>query len=226
MPPTSLPYSLPNLSPTEMLARARNFDSLMCSRRSCREFSPRPVPGELIEACVAVANRAPSGANRQPWRFVAVDDPDLKREIRLAAEEEERTNYERRMPAEWLEALEPLGTSWEKPFLEVAPWLVAVFRVDWEMVEGRCRKNYYPVESAGLACGFFLAACHQAGLATLTHTPSPMGFLRTILGRPENEKPYLLIPVGHPAENCRVPDLAKRPVSAVLTWNRAEDPAE
>lgn len=170
---------------------------------------------------VAVAHTAPSGANRQPWRFVAVSDPAIKREIRLAAEAEERESYAHRMPTEWLEALEPIGTNWEKPFLEIAPWLVVVFRVDFEIgADGRRLKTYYPLESVGLACGLFLAACHIAGLATLTHTPSPMNFLRKVLGRPEVEKPFLLIPVGYPSADAQVPDLTKKAVSDVLIWNR------
>jgi len=220
MPARRLPYSLPRRSETWMRRRADELLAEMRGRRSCRSFSDRPVPRELIEGLVAVANTAPSGANRQPWRFVAVDDPVIKREIREAAEAEERENYDRRMPPEWLEALEPLGTDADKPFLEVAPWLVVLFRVDWEEVGGRRYKSYYPAESVGIAAGMFLMACHQVGLATLTHTPSPMGFLRRILGRGQNEKPFLLIPVGHPAENCTVPELAKKRVEEVLQWNR------
>jgi len=220
MPAPTIPYALPELPDERRLAAADEFIASITTRRTCRHFSDRPVPRELIERCVAAANLAPSGANRQPWRFVAVDDPGLKREIRRAAEAEERENYDRRFPDEWLEALEPLGTNAEKPFLEIAPWLVVVFRVDWEWHGGEQRKNYYVPESVGLACGFFLVACHLAGLATLTHTPSPMNFLRDILGRPKNEKPFLLIPVGHPAADARVPDLRKKTVQEVLQWNR------
>ena len=178
------------------------------------------MPRDVIERAVEIAHTAPSGANRRPWRFVAVDDPALKREIRVAAEAEERESYSHRMPKEWLAALEPIGTTWEKPFLEIAPWLVVVFRVDYEIVDGVKEKSYYPSESVGLACGFFLMACHLLGLATLTHTPSPMGFLREILRRPDSERPYLLIPVGYPAEDCEVPDLERKPLSAALQWNR------
>lgn len=175
----------------------------------------------MIEAAIAIAHTAPSGANRQPWRFVAIDDPAIKRDIRIAAEAEERESYKHRMPREWLEALEPIGTTWEKPFLEIAPWLVVVFRVDFEVTpDGRRLRTYYPSESVGLACGLFLAACHLAGLATLTHTPSPMNFLREILHRPETEKPFLLIPVGYPADDATVPDLFKKPLSEVLIWNQ------
>ena len=220
MPAEMIPYKVPKHPEDWMRHRAEELFDEMRTRRSCRHFSERPVPQDLIERLIAVANTAPSGANRQPWRFVAVDDPAIKQRIRQAAEAEERENYARRMPAEWLEALEPLGTDEHKPFLDTAPWLIAVFRVDWEMRDGRRLKNYYPIESVGLAAGFFLAACHLVGLATLTHTPSPMGFLREILGRGENEKPFLLIPVGYPAEDCQVPDLHKKPVSDVVQWNR------
>ena len=224
MPLPTVPYSLPDLPPDKMLRRAQAFRDHMLTRRTCRDFSDKPVARELIETCIAVANDAPSGANRQPWRFVAVSDPAIKREIRIAAESEEHQSYEHRMPPEWLEALEPLGTGPAKPFLETVPWLVAVFRIDWEIIEGVKYKNYYPLESVGLACGFFLAACHMAGLATLTHTPSPMRFLRDILNRPENEKPFLLIPVGHPAPNCQVPDVTKKSVSDVTVWKSEQSP--
>jgi iodotyrosine deiodinase len=219
MPLPQIPYRLERRTPDEMRAIAEGLVAQMQGRRSCRRFSPEPVPRKLIEALVAVGHSAPSGANRQPWRFVAVEDPILKREIRLAAEEEERENYGHRFPSEWLEALEPLGTDAQKEFLEIAPWLVVMFRVDWEEIEGRRYPNYYPAESIGIAAGMFLMACHQAGLATLTHTPSPMKFLREILCRPINEKPYLLIPVGFPAAGCTVPALAKKPLSEVLFWN-------
>jgi len=192
----------------------------MTTRRSCRAFSAEPIPRETIEAVIAVGHSAPSGANRKPWRFVAVNDAGLKRDIRLAAEAEEKENYGHRFPADWLEALEPLGTNSEKPFLEIAPCLVVMFRIDWEEVRGEKVQNYYPAESIGIAAGMFLMACHQVGLATLTHTPSPMKFLRELLGRPVNEKPYLLIPVGYPAADCMVPDIVKKPLSAALQWNR------
>jgi len=215
-------YAFQRLPEAEMLTKADVLLDAMQKRRSCRAFSDTPVPRTLIERVVAIAHSAPSGANRKPWRFVAIDDPSLKHEIRLAAEAEERESYEHRMPRAWLEALEPIGTNAEKPFLEVAPWLVVLFRIDWEEVEGRRYPNYYPSESTGIAAGFFLMACHQAGLATLTHTPSPMGFLRSILGRPANEKPFLLIPVGFPAPDCTVPDLPKKPLHQALQWNRGD----
>ena len=220
MPYLPMPYSLPQRSEADMLASAEALLVQMRQRRSCREFSDRPVPRGLIEKLIATAHTAPSGANRQPWQFVAVDDPTLKHEIRLAAEAEERESYARRMPPAWLAALEPLGTDARKPFLEIAPWLVIVFQRTWERVEGEKQPNYYPAESVGLASGMFLAACHLAGLATLTHTPSPMKFLREILRRPENEKPFLLIPVGYPADECQVPSLEKLPLEDVLQWNR------
>lgn len=220
MPPHLIPFSLPPREPAWQAHRARELLAEMLQRRSCRAFSPRPVPRELIEQVLAIAHSAPSGANRRPWRFVAIDDPEIKREIREAAEIEEKESYAHRMPAEWLEALEPIGTDWHKPFLEIAPWLIVAFRVDFEEVAGRRVKNYYPTESIGLACGFLLMACHQLGLATLTHTPSPMNFLRTICRRPETEKPFLLIPVGYPAEDAMVPDLHRKPLSEALIWNR------
>ncbi len=220
MPARMIPYQLPDRTPASQFEQARALLDEMDSRRSCRGFSDRAVPRELIEQAVAVGHSAPSGANRKPWRFVAIDDPAMKREIRAAAETEERESYDHRMPKEWLDALEPIGTTWEKPFLEIAPWLVVLFRIDWVDEGGRRLKNYYPSESAGIAAGFFLMACHHLGLATLTHTPSPMNFLRSICRRPENEKPYLLIPVGYPAGDATVPDLVKKPLSEALQWNR------
>ena len=219
MPAQMIPYQFPRRSLVEQHRRADAVLAEMETRRSCRFFSDEPVPRKLIQKVIATGHSAPSGANRKPWRFVAVDDPALKREIRSAAEAEERESYDRRMPPEWLAALEPLGTGPEKPFLEIAPWLVVLFRIDWEEIDGKRYHNYYPAESTGIAAGFFLMACHQVGLATLTHTPSPMGFLRTILGRPASEKPYLLIPVGYPASDCVVPDISKKPLSQALQWN-------
>lgn len=220
MPARMIPYQLTARAPEWQMERGRSLLAEMEARRSCRYFSDRAVPRELIEQAVAVGHSAPSGANRKPWRFVVVDDLAMKREIRLAAEAEERESYDHRMPREWLEALEPIGTTWEKPFLEIAPWLVVLFRIDWVEEGGRRLKNYYPSESAGIAAGFLLMACHQLGLATLTHTPSPMNFLRTICRRPENEKPYLLIPVGYPGADATVPDLAKKPLAEAVQWNR------
>lgn len=224
MPARRIPWSLPVRTEQQQLERGRALLAEMNGRRSCRAFSRRPVPRELIELAMEIAHSAPSGANRKPWRFVAIDDPDVKREVRIGAEQEERENYERRFPPEWLDALEPIGTDADKPYLEAAPWLVVLFRVDYELVDGRAVKNYYPMESIGIMSGFFLMACHQLGLATLTHTPSPMRFLREICRRPENEKPILLIPVGYPAADCTVPDIPKKPLSDTLQWNRAGPP--
>ena len=213
------------LRPEEAGRRSEEFRSRIVTRRSVRDFSEEPVPFVLIENAVRAAASAPSGANRQPWRFVVVADPAIKRAIRAAAEAEEKESYERRMPPEWLEALAPLGTDWHKPFLESAPYLIAVFRMDYEPVapaggvaDGTLskRKNYYVSESVGIACGFLLASLHLSGLATLTHTPSPMGFLNGILGRPPHEKPYLLIPVGLPAPGARVPDIPRKSLEEVL----------
>lgn len=221
MPARMIPYDFPRQDAASMSARADSLLRDMKTRRSCRVFSDESVPRELIEQVIEIAHTAPSGANRKPWRFVVVDDPRLKHEIRMAAEEEERENYGRRFPKEWLDSLEPIGTDAQKPFLEIAPWLVVMFRIDWEMFDGTRVQNYYPAESTGIAAGMFLMACHQVGLATLTHTPSPMKFLRELLGRPVNEKPYLLMPIGYPADDCVVPDLPKKPLSEALQWNSA-----
>ncbi len=220
MAESMIPYALQSREVAWQIERGRHLVEEMRLRRSCRAFSNRPVERGVLENALRVAHSAPSGANRQPWRFVAIDDPAIKREIRLGAEAEERRSYDERFTQEWLEPLAPLGTTWEKPFLEVAPWLVVIFRVDWEQERERQVRNYYPVESAGLAAGFFLIACHQLGLATLTHTPSPMGFLREICGRPKNEKPYLLVPVGYPATDAQVPNLKKKSLGDVVQWNR------
>ena len=187
------------------------------SRRSVRHFSTEPVAFELIENAILAAASAPSGANQQPWRFVVVSDPTTKKQLREAAEAEEKQNYEKRFPEEWLAALEPFGTDWQKPFLEDAPYVIAVFRIDYGLDGERKIKHYYVTESVGIATGFLLAALHWAGLATLTHTPSPMGFLNTILNRPANERPFLLIPVGYPAEGATVPDIRKKQRDEVLT---------
>jgi nitroreductase len=208
------------VSDHELLDRARAFRSLADRRRTVRQFDPRPVPREVIEACIAAAGTAPSGANQQPWHFVAVADPAVKRRLRAAAEAEEREFYERRAPAEWLEALAPIGTDWRKPFLETAPWLIAIFVRRWGRTpDGRKVKHYYPTESVGIASGLLITALHTAGLATLTHTPSPMGFLNDILGRPaEDERPFLLLVVGHPAEGARVPAIGRRTLAEIATW--------
>jgi len=203
-----------------MASRGRCFLDLMARRRSVREFDPKPVPRELIETALAVANTAPSGANRQPWQFVAVSDPAVKAEICRGAEAEEREFYEGgRATEEWLEALAPLGTDWRKPFLEIAPWLVVVFKqIHAVGADGSKLTNYYVNESVGIACGLFIAAIHQMGLATLTHTPQPMRFLTRILDRPDNERPYILFPVGYPQPDCEVPEISKKDLEEVSTW--------
>jgi nitroreductase len=215
-----VPLEFVRLPADAQISRAREFSTWMRRRRTVRRFSAEPVPLELIDQAIAIAASAPSGANMQPWTFVVVRDPVTKRRIREAAEAEDRESYERRMPDEWLEALAPLGTDWHKEFLEIAPYLIAVFRQDYGIVAGpdgaeRHVKHYYVMESVGIACGFLLAALHWFGLATLTHTPSPMGFLAGILGRPKNEKPYLLIPVGYPAPDATVPAIGKKTLDQV-----------
>lgn len=201
------------------IERARAFADAMATRRTVRDFAATPVPREVIEACLRAAGSAPSGANQQPWRFVAVQDAATRARIREAAEREEREFYQRRAPAEWLDALAPLGTDADKPFLETAPWLVAVFYERYgEQPDGTRYKRYYPHESVGIATGLLIAALHHAGLAMLTHTPSPMGFLNELLGRPRNEMPYLLLVVGHAAPGCRVPAIERLPLSAYASF--------
>ncbi len=207
-------------SEAEMRARAEAFHEMMDQRRSVRFFSDQPVPRDLIERAILTAGTAPSGAHRQPWRFVVVDDPALKHQIRVAAEEEEYESYHGRMAVQWLEALAPLGTDWHKPFLETAPWLVICFVESYGVSAGGEKiKNYYVQESCGIACGFFIAAIHNMGLVTLTHTPSPMRFLNDILHRPKNERPYILFPVGYPAEDATVPDLQRKRLDEITQWN-------
>lgn len=218
-------YRMPARDESEMLSRAEAFLAEMQARRSVRHFSPRPVARRLIELAIRTAASAPSGANRQPWKFVAVSDPDIKSRIREAAENEEREFYSSRASEEWLQALAPLGTDWSKPFLEIAPWLVVVFAESYEdQGAGGRTKNYYVQESVGLACGLFIAALHHMGLATLTHTPSPMGFLSKILGRPKNERPYILFPIGYPADDARVPDIHRKDLEDVLIWKPPQAP--
>jgi nitroreductase len=206
--------------PEEMSARARAFADDMARRRTVRDFSDRAVPRALIEDCLRTAGSAPSGANQQPWHFVAISDPALKQRIRVAAEAEEREFYEHRAPPEWLEVLRPLGTDSNKPFLEIAPWLIAVFIRRFERLsDGSKRKHYYTDESVGLATGLLLAAIHHAGLVSLTHTPSPMKFLCEILGRPKDiERPFLLLVVGYPAADARVPDIARKPLAEIASF--------
>lgn len=214
-----VPLEFKTLDPEEMRRRAASFREQIETRRSVRFFSDEPIPDGVLEDCIRAAGSAPSGAHRQPWTFAVVRDPKLKREIRLAAEEEERETYANRLTDEWREALRPLGTDWQKPFLEIAPALIVVFRKAWGTdVNGDRQTNYYTQESVGIASGFLLAALHSAGLATLTHTPSPMGFLSRVLDRPDNEKAYLLIPVGYPTADCTVPDLVRKSLEEVSVW--------
>jgi nitroreductase len=200
-------------------AAARGFHEVMKRRRSVRMFSDRPVSRETIEWCVRTGGTAPSGAHKQPWRFVCVSDPALKREIRTAAEDEEREFYERRASRRWLEDLAPLGTDPNKPFLEIAPWLIVVFQLT-RTDPPESGQVYYREESVGIAVGMLIAAIHHAGLVTLTHTPSPMGFLQKALGRPEHERAFVLLPVGYPADDCVVPDLHRKPLDQIMVINR------
>lgn len=213
-----VPLQRTRISTEESVRRAHAFYAEMDERRSVRAFAPDPVPAEVIADLIRTAGTAPSGAHKQPWRFVAVSDPDLKRQIRAAAEEEERESYDHRMPEQWLNDLAPLGTDWQKEFLEVAPWLIIVFKQDFGLVDGVRRPYYYTNESVGIAVGLLIAAAHHAGLAILTHTPSPMGFLSRLLGRPRNEKPFVLLPVGYPAPDTVVPDIARKPFDEICTW--------
>jgi len=211
-------YDPVNVDPQEAPVRGREMFELMDRRRSVRLFSDTPVEASLIELAVETASTAPSGAHKQPWTFVATNDAVLKRQIREAAEEEERVNYlDNRMNEEWQETLAPIGTDYHKEFLEVAPWLVVLFEQRYEQrADGTRRKNYYVKESCGIAAGLFIAALQNMGLATLTHTPSPMAFLTKVLGRPENERPFVLFPIGYPLPGVRVPDLVRKPLDEVL----------
>lgn len=203
----------------ELLRRAQNFYEAMQRRRTIRDFSDRPVPREVIEYCIRAAGTAPSGANLQPWHFVAVSDPVIKHEIRIAAEKEEKEFYEHRAPKAWLEALAPLGTDSRKPFLETAPWLIAVFAQLFRILaDGTRSPTYYAIESVGIATGILVTAVHSCGLVSLTHTPSPMGFLNRILGRPSYEKPFVLLVVGHPAENALVPDIGRKSLGEISSF--------
>jgi len=213
-----IPYTALEFSSEEILQRANEFHALLEQRRSLRMFSDRPVAREIIEQVILTASTAPSGAHKQPWTFCAVSSAEIKRKIREAAEQEEYENYHGRMTDRWLSDLEPFGTDHNKPFLEIVPWLIVVFRRSYELVNGEKLNNYYTTESVGIATGFLLAAVHNAGLVALTHTPSPMNFLAEVLGRPANEKPFLLIPVGHPAENATVPNLRRKTLAEVSVF--------
>jgi len=205
-------------SESKMRSRSESFLNEIITRRTIREFSDRIVPIDIINNCIKTAASAPSGANKQPWQFVIVRDSGIKTKIREAAEKEEKEFYGHRATKEWLEDLNQFGTDWHKPFLEIAPYLIVIFRKIYDLEDdGTQRKNYYVNESVGIASGFLLAALHHAGLATLTHTPSPMNFLGEILNRPKNEKAFLLIPVGYPAKNAEVPDISKKPFGEIST---------
>lgn len=221
-PVPHLPYTaLPDLTDAERIARARAFREDIAARRTCRMFADAAVPREVIEEAILAAGTAPSGANHQPWHFAVITSPDLKHRIRLAAEEEEAAFYAGKAGQEWLEALAPLGTDDDKAFLDVAPWLIVVFGQRRGGIEpGDHRQNYYVTESVGIACGLMLATLHKAGLATLTHTPSPMGFLRDICGRPNDEKAVMIIVTGHPADDATIPEYAtrKKPLEQIATW--------
>jgi iodotyrosine deiodinase len=213
------PLAFERLSALSQLQASRDFCRRMLARRTVRFFSPEPVALELVENAIRCAGSAPSGANQQPWRFVVVRDPEIKRRIREAAEQEEREGYEHRFPPEWLQAIAPLGTDWRKEFLETAPYLIVVFRLDYGFdpsAPERHVKHYYVQESVGIAVGFLLAALHMSGLAALTHTPSPMGFLASILERPKNERPFVLIPVGYPAADATVPVIPKKSLEELM----------
>ncbi len=215
-----VPLRFEPLTAAERLRQAQAFFQTMDRRRSVRFFTDEPVDRSLIELAIRTAGTAPSGAHRQPWRFVAISDPALKRAIREAAETEERETYETRMTDEWRAALAPLGTDWRKPFLETAPWIVVLFAETYGVQpDGGRVKNYYVAESVGIAAGLFIAALHTMGLATLTHTPNPMAFLSRLLNRPSNEKPYILFPVGLPAPDATVPDLLRKPLGELVQWN-------
>ena len=217
-PSSFVPYRGEQFEPIEMLKRSEVYYQWMNQRRTIREFSDRPVPLAVIENIIMTASTAPSGAHKQPWTFAIVADPAIKAQIRQAAEQEEYENYHGRMSDDWLEDLLPFATDWHKPFLELAPYLIVVFRKAYDLLpDGTQRKNYYVQESVGIACGMLLAAIHHAGLVALTHTPSPMNFLQNILQRPENERPFLLIPVGYPADDAQVPNLQRKEKADVMT---------
>ncbi|MEM9887295.1 MAG: nitroreductase family protein [Bacteroidota bacterium] len=214
-----IPYPAQDFSSEEMTHRSQDFYDYMKQRRSLRIFSDRPVPKVVIENIIMTASSAPSGAHKQPWTFCAVSSPEIKKTIRQAAEKEEYENYHGRMSEEWLEDLVPFGTDWNKPFLEIAPWLIIIFKKAYDMdAAGNREKNYYVNESVGIAAGFLLTAIHQAGLVALTHTPSPMGFLQKVLHRPKNEHAFLLIPVGYAAADAKVPDIERKKAADVIVY--------
>lgn len=209
-------YERPQFSSEEMVQRSEKFYQELDQRRTVREFDTTPVPAEVLENIILTAGTAPSGAHKQPWTFCLISDPSIKKKIREAAEEEEKISYSKRMPDQWKSDLKPLGTNWEKPFLEDAPYLIVVFKQSYGMDNGEKVQHYYVNESVGIACGFLIAAIHQAGLVAVTHTPSPMNFLSEILERPFNEKPYLLIPVGYPKSETYVPDIQRKSLEEII----------
>ena len=212
-------YSKESFELEEMQERSKEFFDWMDKRRTVRDFSDKPVPKKVIDDIIKTASTAPSGAHKQPWTFCAVSNAEIKKQIRIAAEEEEYESYNNRMPKEWLDDLLPLQTDWHKEFLEICPWLIIIFKKIYEPGEdGKKKNNYYVQESVGLAAGFLLTAIHNAGLAALTHTPSPMNFLTKILGRPVHEKPFLLIPVGYAADECLVPELTRKPLDEIAVY--------
>ncbi len=214
-----LSYQRPQVTASDLLKRSADFYQSMDERRTVRDFSDQPIPKEVIDNLIRTASSAPSGAHKQPWTFCVVSNPEIKKQIRNEAEKEEHESYNGRMSEEWLQDLRPLQTDWHKPFLETAPYLIVVFKKVFDLSEeGEKKTNYYVTESVGLACGFLLAAIHHAGLVALTHTPSPMNFLAKVLNRPENERPFLLIPVGYAAENTYVPDLKRKPLDQVAVY--------
>jgi iodotyrosine deiodinase len=215
---TFIPLNFVSPDKESLVRQSSSFYQQMNERRSVRHFSKQEVPREVIENIIKTAGSAPSGANKQPWFFVAVRNKEIKKSIREAAEKEEKEFYESRATEEWLKDLEPIGTNWEKPFLDVAPWIIVVFKRLYDQSEEGRTKNYYVQESVGLACGFLIAAIHNAGLATLTHTPSPMNFLADILGRPANEKPFLLLPVGYAAKDATVPNIKRKSIDEIALF--------
>ena len=213
-----IPFEGYKFSEEEMIQRSEEHYYFMDTRRSIREFSSRPVPREILENIIKTASTAPSGAHKQPWSFCLVSSAEMKRKIKLAAEEQEKENYSSRMSVRWIKDLNPFGTNWQKPFLEIAPYLIVVFKRIYETVDGEKHNNYYVGESVGIATGMLLSAIHHAGLCSLTHTPSPMNFLAEVLERPENERAFLLIPVGYAAEEAKIPDIKRKPLHEIVTY--------
>lgn len=212
-------YTQQEVSQDDMITRSKNFFAIMNARRSVRDFADQPVPKEVIDTIIQTASTAPSGAHKQPWTFCVVSNAEIKEQIRIEAEKEEYESYHGRMSDEWLDDIKPLQTDWHKPFLQSAPWLIVVFKKAYDIdAQGKKHNNYYVSESVGIACGFLLAAIHHAGLVALTHTPSPMNFLTKVLNRPENERPFLVIPVGYPASDALVPVLARKPLHDVAVY--------